>query len=53
MRLTPGDEEVRERLGHDDRLRLGPVNIEMAQCLGDPPTAPHRAGELRSAPPGS
>jgi hypothetical protein len=53
MGLAAGEQKAGECLGQDDCIRLRPVNVEVAQPLGHPATAPHGAGELLSRPPGS
>jgi hypothetical protein len=50
--LAAGDEEVRERLGDDDRVALRPVLIEVAQCRGDVATLSDGSGKLLCSPPG-
>jgi hypothetical protein len=53
MGFAAGDQEMGERLGDDHRLRLGSVNVEVAQCLGHAAATADRAGELIRRPPGS
>ena len=46
MGLAAGDEEPRERLGHDDRVGLRAATVEVAQRGADLPALSHGPCQL-------
>jgi hypothetical protein len=48
--LAAADEEPRQRVGDDGTVGLGPVGVEMAQCLADAAAGGDGPGQLQCGP---